>query len=153
MKRFRLLPQDAVDVVQEAITQFLAGAPSAGLELGAAELMMGVGSRINGIMANRRRKRIDQAARPTRDGSLPDQSDGGGSEDRLVGKADASKALDLLLERVAGDELLTEAVLAADAKPGELAHQLGVSAATVYNARRRLDKHVQALRLELEAAE
>ncbi|MEZ4446996.1 MAG: hypothetical protein R3B72_48400 [Polyangiaceae bacterium] len=152
MKRFRLAPQDAVDVVQEAIAQFLAS-PAGDGELTPGELMMGVGSRINGVMANRRRKQIDRAARPTSDGALPERSDDGETEARLLGKAHAEKALGLLLARVAGDRLLTEAVLAADSKPAELADRLGVTPEAIYNARRRLDKHVQALRLELEAAE
>jgi hypothetical protein len=151
VKRYRLALADAEEVVQEAVTQLHERGADVGTDLG--EVLHAVGSRINGIMRNRRTKMVDKITRPTRDGTLPDRHDGGNPEERIVGKHWASRGITLLLERVEGDATLEGIIMNGDGKPADVAVELGVGADVVYNARRRLKAHVAAVQAQLEDGE
>lgn len=151
IKRHRLAQEDAEEVVQGAIAQLYEAEVDVGSDL--KGVLDATGSRINGIMSNRRTKKIDRIINPTSDGTLPDRHDGRDPEARIAGRQWASHAITLLLERVQGDETLEGVVMNGDAKPKDVAAELGVEVAAVYNARRRLKAHVAAVRDELGGSE
>lgn len=151
IKRHRVAPEDAEEVVQEAIAQLYEAEADVGLDIKGA--LDAAGSRINGIMRNRRTKKIDKIINPTSNGTLPDPHDGGDPEARIGGRQWASRAITLLLERVEGDETLEGVVMNGDGTPRDVAAELGVEVAAVYNARRRLKAHVAAVRDELEGGD
>ncbi len=151
IKRHRASLEDAEEVVQEAITQLYEAETDIGSDLRGA--LDAAGSRINGIMRNRWTKKIDKIIKPTSDGTLPDSRSGGDPETHIGRKQWASHAITLLLERVQGDATLEGVVMNGDGKPRDVAAELGVDVAAVYNARRRLKAHVAAVRDELEGGE
>lgn len=151
----RLEPKEADEVVREAITQFVAANNNHG-DLGERDLLRGVGSCINGNLRNRRRKKIEKATSLSTDGVLPEQNDHGLVEADLITADLARRAVSALLDRVteaeADDDLLPRMVLAmidGHVKPRELATHLGVGIGDVYNARKRLARHVAAVKSEM----
>src|SRR5262245_60704361 len=151
MRRHRLPAADAEEVVQDAIRQFLeaGGIVDPGHP---KDLLTALGSRINGLAVNIRRKKALLFVRPTRDGVLPDSESVGG-EERVINDMVAQSGMKLLLERVEDDELLSSMVskIAEGVEdPSELANVLGRDVHEVYNARRRLNARVAAVKMIME---
>jgi len=143
----RLGAADAEDIVHEAIEQFIrAGGVADPADRGA--LLQALGSRINGIVVNQRRKKALRAVGPTADGAPAELEDPPDPEMTLVEGAAVRKAVGLLLDRTAGDELACAIVLEMAEgmdEPAELAKVLGRDVGEVYNARRRLKPHIEAV--------
>jgi hypothetical protein len=147
MKTHRVDKADAEETVQEGIRQFLA----AGGDADPAEpkaLLQALGSRINGVMVDRRRKKAARAVALTADGSPAEAVDPGNFERELLDDDLVRKAVSALLERLEGDELATavlmqmsEGVDDADTQ----AKALGRDVRDVYKARRRLKTHAEAV--------
>lgn len=153
MRRHRLNAADAEETVQEAVRQFLA----AGGVVDASDpkaLLQAIGSRVNGIAVDMRRKKALRAVGLTFDGQLPDVPEADVLEDRQVRDDSARKGVATLLERVADDELVRRIVeQMADGvdNPAEQAKALGRDIREVYNARRRLVTHVAAVEQLMES--
>lgn len=151
IKRFRVSMQDAEDLVQEGMKQFIGAGGTA--DAGFKALLQAVGSRINGEHNNQSRNKASNAVRLTADGQLPDDRVGDHAEDRVVAVNWSRKAVGVLLDRVGGDDVLLAMVThmadGTDA-PAELAVALGVGPGDVYNARRRLNGHVTAVKASME---
>lgn len=153
VKRHRLNAADAEEVVQEAIRQFLTAGGTA--EGGLGELLKTLGSRINGIVVNRRRKKATSAILPTHDGLDPEQGDDGRVEEQLINNDWFRKAIGLLLERIEEDSMLLSMIMKmADGirAPAQLAVELQVDVNDVYNANRRLGAHVAAVKASMEGS-
>lgn len=151
-KRHRMNPADAEETVQEAIRQFLAGGGQADPAYPRA-LVDALGSRVNGIAVNRRRKKADRFVNPTRDGSIPEPDEHPDTEQRLADAQFAHRAISALLGRLDGDELAMSVLLAwGDGVDGasDQASSLGRNVREVYNARRRLKAHVEVLLAQME---
>lgn len=147
VKKHRLIPADAEEIVQEGIEQFLAAGGN--IADTRPNLLRGVGSRCNGLINNRHRKKALKAICLTADGVDPDNDDGGQAEKRLINDNWEQKAMSLLLERIENDEVafsvLSQMVDGLE-KPAELAKALGLDVVVVNNARRRLNGHVAAIK-------
>lgn len=151
IKRFKISMQDAEDLVQEGMKQFIAAGGAADGDMD--QLLRGVGSRINGVRNNQVRKKASINVRLTADGDLPDGEISRHAEDTIAAVEMSRKALDLLLERVQEDDLLFSVVAhisEGKEEPAELAVALGVDRKDVYNARRRLNGHVVAVKARME---
>lgn len=151
VKRHRLGVEEAKEVVQEAIKQFLDAGGTADGDL--RRLLEAVGSRINGVVINLHRKKVTKAVGVTEDGVVPEVGDEGQAVERVFSKDWASNAVGRLLERIGEDEVLTSMVMKmveGIEAPSELAQALGVDVRVVYNARRRLAAHVAAVRTSME---
>lgn len=152
VKRHRMNPADAEQTVQEAIRLFL----KAGGQVDPANpkaLLDALGSNINGILVNRRRKKAERAVGLTDDGEAAELDDPPDAEQAVVDAVIARKAISTLLERVENDELATAVVmqtLDGVEDPAEQAMALGCAVREVYNARRRLKSHVEAVRQLME---
>jgi hypothetical protein len=152
VKRHRMNPADAEETVQEAIRLFLNSggrADPANPKL----LIDALGSSINGIAVNRRRKKAALAVGLTADGEPAEPEDYLDAEQRIVDLAIARKAVSSLLDRVVDDDVATGIVmqtLDGVEDPAAQAKALGRSAHEVYNARRRLKAHVEAVKKLME---
>lgn len=154
MKRHRMGPDDAEETVQAAIQQFLAAGGVAD-PARPRELLHALGSRVNGIAVNHRRKRANQAIALTKDGDEPDAEDETTGEARLVRDDHARRTLAALVEDVRGDTLLAAMLhhmIDGIDEPAELARALAVDVREVYNARRRLKMRVEAVTKRTEGA-
>lgn len=153
VRRHGLDPTDAQDVVQGGIEQYLeAGGTAHG---GLDELLRGIGSRINGIVVNLRRKKALKAVGLTKDGLAPEHGDEGREEERLLDDDWAHKAIGLLVDRLSDDEVLFEMLCKMEdglETPAELSEALGVDVRAVYKARRRLKGHAEAVRAQMEGS-
>lgn len=153
MKKHRLNPADAEEVVQEAIRQFLAagGTPDPADPKG---LLLGVGSRVNGIAVDRRRKKASKAVTLTADGSAAEPDDPPlDPEQSIINDDVARKAVSALLDRAQGDDLVIGVVMQTAEGVEAAADQakaLQVDVGEVYNARRRLKDHVDAIKKLVE---
>ncbi len=122
--------------MQEAIRLFL----QAGGEVDAADptaLLNALGSNVNGIAVNRRRKKAQLAVVLTTDGSAAELDDPSDPEQRIVDGQIARKAISTLLERVEKDELATAIVIQTSdgvEHPADQAKALGRGVREVYNA-------------------
>lgn len=152
VRRHRVTPADAEEFVQEGIAQLIRS--SANVDTGNFEtLLAAIGSRVNGIAVNARRKKAVRSVLLTRDGSFEDSDDDGAFEESLVDADVARRAVNALLERVAEDGLVFSIIgLMADEvyKPADQAKQLDCAVSEVYNARRRLNEHVDQVRKLME---
>ena len=152
IRRHRLSLADAQEIVQEGIQQHLAVggvADSADLK----GLLRALGSRINGVAIDRRRKKALREDALIEDGSAAELVDLG-SEQRVVTDDIARKAVSALLDRVEGDDLVLAVIMqiADDVEdPAAQAKALGRDVHEVYNARRRLKTHVEAIEKLMEA--
>jgi hypothetical protein len=151
-KRHQLTRLDAQDVVQEAVLQHFAGGGARDKD---GSILAGeIRSRINGIAVNLRRKKCRRAVRLTADGTLPDDADACETEERIVGLDWTKRALDVLLDRTSSDNIVFAMVCQMAhgvTDPFQLAEALGSDVRQVYNARRRLQAHVVAVRRALHA--
>lgn len=151
-RRHRLDAAEAEDTVQEAIQQFIrAGGAADPTDL--EGLLASVGSRINGIINNKRRKKAHRAVGLTDDGAPAELDDPPDQEEMLADASFGRKAIGVLLERVEGDDLLSAMVMQMAEgveEPADLAKVLGRKVHDVYNARRRLKAHVEAVKKIME---
>ncbi len=119
-------------------------------------LLHHLGSVVNGLVSNLRRKR---ARRPTHhelderramDGPNQDED----PEEQAGRKELAELALEALRERLDGDDVaygVIEQLLVGEDRPRAIAAALELDVREVYNANRRLKKHYAAVRAELDA--
>jgi RNA polymerase sigma factor (sigma-70 family) len=152
VKRHRANPADAEEVVQEAVRQFI---QSGGVADPAdpKAFLDALGSRINGIVINRRRKKATRAVRLTADGSQAELDDPPDPSERIIEGQLANKAISALLERLGDDALATAVVMqTADGveDPADQAKALGRDVHEVYNARRRIKVKTDAVRKLME---
>lgn len=152
VKRHRMNPADAEETVQDAIRLFL----KAGGQANPADpkaLLDALGSRINGIAVNRRRKKAELAVRLTADGEAAELDDPPDVEQRMVDDQIARKAVSALLERIESDDVATAIVMQTMEgveDPADQAKALGRGAQEVYKARRRLKSHVESVKQLME---
>jgi DNA-directed RNA polymerase specialized sigma24 family protein len=152
VKKHRMNPADAEQVVQEAIRLFLRAGGQADPNNPKA-LIDGLGSNINGIAVNRRRKKAELAVRLTADGTDAEPDDPPDAEQRLIDDQIARKAISAILERVKDDQRATEVVMMMSEgieDPADQAKAMGCDVREVYNARRRLKTHVEAIKQRME---
>lgn len=151
MKRHRLNLADAEEIVQEGIGQYVAGGGLADpADLGG--LLRALGSRINGVAVDRRRKKALREDALTDDGSVAELVDPD-PEQRVIANDIARRTVSVLLDRIEGDELVLAVVMQiADGvdDPAAQARALGRDVHEVYNARRRLKPHVEAIEKFME---
>jgi DNA-directed RNA polymerase specialized sigma24 family protein len=152
IKRHRMKPADAEETVQEAIRLFLAAGGVADPSRPKA-LLDALRSNVNGIAVNRGRKKAAKAVGLTEDGSPAELKSPPHLEDRIVGDQIARKAISTMLERVDGDHLVTSIfMLKLDGveDAADQAKALGCNVRDVYNARRRLKTHTDAVEKLME---
>ncbi len=156
VRRHRMNAADAEETVQEAVRQFFEAGGVVDANNPKA-LLDALGSRVNGIAVNRRRKKADGAVRLTAEGSakeLDAPSDSmPSSEARVVDGDLARRAISTLLERVDGDDLAQSIVLQEVEGVEDAADQaraLARDVADVYKARKRLRTHVLAVKELME---
>ena len=149
--------EDAKEIAQEAFTQLLSPDYRDWDPEEQPDLKDHLRSVINGLVMNRWRKRSGNETlvhqHPLE--SLPNPDPGGNQTPESVAaeRIDGRRALDLLLDRVAGDGLCEGVILLfADGvdKPAEQAVRLDQPVAAIYNARRRLQGHLGATRALLK---
>ena len=152
VKRHRMNAADAEETVQEAIRLFIKRGGKAD-PANPKALLEALGSNINGIAVNRRRKKAELAVALTSDGEPAELDDPPNVEQRIVNDDLTRRAVSTLLERVADDELATAIVMqmidGVD-EPAEQAMAIGRRIGEVYNARRRLKTHVEAVQKLME---
>jgi DNA-directed RNA polymerase specialized sigma24 family protein len=147
-KKHRMNPADAEETVQDAIRLFLKAGGQAD-PANPKALLDALGSNINGIAVNRRRKKAELAVLLTADGEEAERDDPPNTEQRIVDDEIARKAVSTLLERIEKDELATAIVMQTIdgvEDPADQAKALGRRVQEVYNARRRLKAHVEAVK-------
>lgn len=147
---------DAEELVQEALRQFFdseyydwARVDGDGLD----ELLMDLGSRVNGLLSNYWKKRKRRGVSVPID--CDHKAEGVSPEDRATNANEVTHAVNILLDRVADDEMAVEVLLKMAEgfrHAGDIAEALGVEAKEVYNARRRLRPHIDAVEAELEGS-
>ncbi len=149
MGKHRVNAADAEEMVQEAIRLFLSAGGVAD-PTNSRDLFMAIGSGVNGVAVNMRRKKARRAVTLTEDGEalhkFPDATEG--IEQRLLNDAQARQRLSALLERLQGDDIATAVLLLMADGVSDAASQakaLGLPVAEVYNARRRIASHAKAL--------
>jgi DNA-directed RNA polymerase specialized sigma24 family protein len=145
-RRHRMTPADAEDIVQDAIRLFLkaGGQPDPADPKG---LFYALGSNVNGIMVNKRRNKVDRAVSLMGDVTEAELGDPD-TEARIADAQVARKAVSAVFDRVSGDELASQVMMLQSEGMDDAASQakhLGVNVTEVYNARRRLKGHVEAI--------
>lgn len=139
---------DAEETVQEAIRLFLKTGGQAD-PTKPKELLVALGSKVNGVAVNRRRKKAALSVRLTEDGSEAEPDCPPNLEERIVADAVARKAISTLLDRVGNDDLVTAIVMCTSdgvEDPADQSKAIGCGIREVYNGRRRLKTHVDAVR-------
>jgi hypothetical protein len=145
---------DAEDIAAEAIRRLFDSHYAAWDPHLEPDLLRHLGSTVNGLISNESR-----AARLKVERSLSDPSVFRSAEeitasvDKIAETDECQRALRLLEARVAGDELMKGLVSLESGgvtKAATQATQLGVSVDAIYKARRRLARHREAVRRELE---
>lgn len=152
MKRHGLNLADAEETVQEAIRLFLASGGVAD-PTNPKALLDALGSGINGVAVNFRRKKARRAVTLTEDGEPAEPTDPPDPEARIENHDMARKAVSALHERVGHDELVFWLVTLMDEginEPADQARALGRTIGEVYNARRRLKTHVESIKKLME---
>jgi hypothetical protein len=145
---------DAEDIAAEAIRRLLDSDYAAWDPKLEPDLLRHLGSTVNGLISNESR-----SARLKVESSISDPSVFRSAEkvtasgDGIEQGDECQRALRLLEARVADDELMKRLLSLENGgvtKPATQATQLRVSVEVVYKARRRLARHRQAVRRELE---
>jgi hypothetical protein len=152
VRRHRMNPADAEETVQGAIRLFLKADGQAD-PANPKALLDALGSKINGIAVNWRRKKAELAVHLTADGADAELEDPPGAEQRIVDDQIARKAISALLERIEDDELAMAIVMQTIEgveNPADQAKAIGRDVQEVYNARRRLKTHVETVRQLME---
>lgn len=142
--------EDAKEAVQEAACQLI----QAGFEVDANaedmlhKLLEALGSRINGLAINRRRKKAAGAVGLTEDGAPAEPAEPLDAERQVVDNDLARRTLSQLLERTTDDQVASSVlILMSDGvdEPAEQAKALGCDVREIYKARRRLSGHFYAI--------
>ena len=145
---------DAEDIAAEAIRRLLDSDYAGWDPKAEPDLLRHLGSTVNGLISNESR-----AARLKVERSLSDPSVFRSAEritaagDKMDETDECQRALRLLEARVADDDLMKRLLSLENAgvtKPAMQATQLRVSIDEIYKARRRLARHRDAVRRELE---
>lgn len=145
---------DAEDIAAEAIRRLLDSDYAAWDPNLEPNLLRHLGSTVNGLISNESR-----SARLKMERSLSDPSVFRSAErvtasgDKIEESDECQQALRLLEARVADDELMKRLLSLENGgvtKPATQATQLRVSVEVIYKARRRLARHRDAVRRELE---
>lgn len=147
IKKHRMNQADAEETVQGAIRLFLQAGGTADPAAPKA-LLEALGSNVNGIAVNRRRKKAELAVQLTTDGSAAELDEPHDLEQSIIDGQIARKAISTLLDRVEHDELATAIIVQTSdgvEDPAAQASALGRDIRDVYNARRRLKAHVEAV--------
>ena len=145
---------DAEDIAAEAIRRLL-DSDYAGWDPNLEpDLLRHLGSTVNGLISNESRGARLKVERSLSDPSVFRSAERiAASGDKMDETDECQRALRLLEARVAGDELM-KGLLSLEnggvTKPAMQATQLRVSVDVVYKARRRLARHREAVRRELE---
>ena len=145
---------DAEDIAAEAIRRLL-DSDYAGWDPNLEpDLLRHLGSTVNGLISNESRSARLKVERSLSDPSVFRSAERiAASGDKMDETDECQRALRLLEARVAGDELM-KGLLSLEnggvTKPAMQATQLRVSVDVVYKARRRLARHREAVRRELE---
>jgi DNA-directed RNA polymerase specialized sigma24 family protein len=146
--------EDAQDLAFEAIRRAL-DPDYADWDPGAQpSLLRHLGSVVNGLIQNRTRSRALALASARK----PETLDvvGPSPEDGLSARQQTERALELLSSRL-GADAVARSVLALTLdgidKPRHQAERLGAPVGDIYNARRRLDGHIDAVRAQLRNEE
>lgn len=151
MRKHGLPHADAEEMVEEAIVQFLNSGSVTPSD--PRELLQALGSRINGIAVNRRRKKALHAVMLTADGSPAELDDPPDPEKVIASDDVARKAVSTLLERVAGDDVVSSIIMCmveGVEEPTAQAKAMSLDVREVYNAKRRLKTHVEAVKKLME---
>lgn len=152
IKKHGVNREEAEELVREAVVQFL----TTGGALDPADyggFLKAIGSRINGIAINRRRKKVLHAVGLTDDGLPAEPQDPPDPEQSILGREIARKAITTLLEKVSGDDLVYSIILCmidGIEDPAAQASALQVEVRELYNARRRLKSHVESIKKLME---
>lgn len=109
---------------------------------------------VNGVVSNIRQRSGHKAERISKDGNLPEHpSQVVSQEDRAIDAQQLRSAINSLLERADGDNLVQDLILKVaegiDA-PKEQAKELGVSIEAIYKARSRLNALIEMVKATLE---
>ncbi len=144
----------AKEIAQEAIRQLIEPESADWTNfVDEHEARRAIGSRINGLISNHWRKHYNIRTDLTSDAEVFDRVaayDGADPEAAVSERQERARAMTLLLERVAEDEFLTRLLLECPLEtPGQQARILGCDEETVYVARRRLTRHLSAVRATL----
>jgi DNA-directed RNA polymerase specialized sigma24 family protein len=109
-----------------------------------------LGSTINGLVQNRRRRKAPQLLEGAEDlEAVAGQSSAASPAEVVERKLDGREAMNRLLESIKDDPLVTEIVmlqLDGVEDPKIQAERFGRPRKDIYNARRRLETHLEALR-------
>lgn len=141
-------PADAEQITQEALAQLFSPEKYAAWDPdGGQSLMENLGSRVNGLLSNLRKREKRRGIHEELDdeqvlGNAPSP------EDRVLDVHEARQALDELLERVDGDEVCDDVLVQMAAgydKPADVALRTGRAVQEIYKARRRLVPHIDAI--------
>jgi DNA-directed RNA polymerase specialized sigma24 family protein len=138
---------DAEQITQEALAQLFDHEHYDWDPDGGVALIDDLGSRVNGLVSNLRRKDRRRGIHV----ELEDDVAGGGSpspETRAADGEEARQAVADLLSRVDGDNVCEDVVLhMADGldRPADVAAKTGRDVREIYNARRRLLPHIAAV--------
>jgi len=144
---------DAEEIVQEALRQLFDPenkdwVPPDGD--GLDELLRDLGSRVNGLISNYWKK---HARRGDSIGLDRDHAGNSASpEDRVVNADHVEFAVSTILDQVVEDEVAVEVLfkMAEGIRyAADIAEALGIEARDVYNARRRLAPHIDAVKAQL----
>ncbi|MCA9670845.1 MAG: sigma-70 family RNA polymerase sigma factor [Myxococcales bacterium] len=142
---------DAEQIAQEAVRRLLDPEYGSSLEAfdDARALQWQLQSIVNGLINNYQRKRATRAELSFSPAELPRAAASGG-EAYHVDKLDAELVMRRLRARLeAQDPIAAQLVELYELKPAEQAAELGRSVREIYNARRRLKEHIEAVRREL----
>jgi hypothetical protein len=142
-KHHRLGNDDAQEVAQEAIRRYFDPKYAAWDREKYPELLRFLGSTVNGIVSNMRKRAANRHELATDNLAESDWHDHSPSaEQRLLDAALGRKAVGMLLEAAKGNQLVEDVCLQMFCgidTPAEQASALGVPVESVYEARRRLD--------------
>lgn len=146
VRRHRLSPDDADEVVQQAILRFLDPAYVAYDPAVHGDVLRFLGSIVNSLVANQRRRPSTIPLLVVVFEHLTDTAPS--PEDQAIGTEHAREVVALLLERTARDPIagrLLTLLLEGVTDPEEQAAKLGVPVAEIKNAMRRLKTHLETL--------
>jgi hypothetical protein len=145
---------DAEDIAAEAIRRLLDSEYAGWDPKLEPDLLRYLGSTVNGLISNESRSARLKVERSLSDPSVFRSAERvTASGDKMEEGDECQRALQLLEVRVADDELMKRLLSLENggvSKPATQASQLKVSVEVIYRARRRLARHREAVRRELE---
>jgi DNA-directed RNA polymerase specialized sigma24 family protein len=145
---------DAEDIAAEAIRRLLDSEYAGWDPKLEPDLLRHLGSTVNGLISNESRSARLKVERSLSDPSVFRSAERvTASGDKVEEGDECQRALQLLEVRVADDELMKRLLSLENGgvtKPATQATQLKVSVEVIYRARRRLARHREAVRRELE---